>query len=339
MMSLCRAAAVLTVGWALAGCGGGNADSQQALADGCYSGAAVPASMRTAVEAEAGRFYAAVRAGDAAGVLALTAQAVKNQGGEERFLTSIQRIIAALGLPEDFSTASVAYVKFGPGNPYTQRVQCTVPGTEDPLELLLTNHPEQVSTVQSGKVGGEVFFYSTLWFKEAEGWRLATFFAKPATLYGKDWQAYAEQASSERLAKHQRNAALLYNVALDLVVPTAWVKPPEVAELQREQRRIMVTGLPKGKLDAWPVEPDTVFVREVGYGIRSDALGLVVAYNARGAVADTTFQKADAERIRAYMATKYPEYAGVFGWLTLRAVDPEQPESEWTRAYRLEPGS
>jgi hypothetical protein len=190
--------------------------------------------------------------------------------------------------------------------------------------------------VQVGETAGEQFYFSTMWFYEDGAWRLAAFFAKPGSIGGADWTAFAESAAAERLAKRDRNAALLYNVAIDLSVPAAWMKPAAVAELQRQQRRIRVSNLPRGSADVWRVaEADSFSVLFVEYTVQSDDLGLVVTYAARHALSDSVAVAEDTDRLAAFIRREFPEYGKVFPTVTIRALDTVLKDRSWFRVYPL----
>ncbi len=316
---------------AAAGCGGGGGE----LGVGCFTGDAVPAPARRAVQAAASTLFGHARQGEWQAIYDAAAAPARQGKTAAQLTAPMVRVSQAVGFPAELRTETLSLVRFGPDFPFSSHVECAVKGTDDPLTLILTDQPVQASLVQTGEVGGDRFYFSTLWFREDGDWKLASFFAKPATLYGKDWQAWRDEAAKEYEADRLRNAALLYNAAIDLAVPAAWEKPPAILELQRRQRRISVEHLPSGRLDAWPVDADSVQVRSVNYMIQPQAMGILVQYQARAAIADSTAQAALAERIRDYVARTFPEYARVFGSLTLLAYDPADPQKSWHRTYPL----
>jgi hypothetical protein len=325
-------AAVLLFGVvALGGCGG----RRTVLATGCSTGDQVPAAVRAAIERAAGDFYDRARRGEWHAIYENVAPAVRTGTTEDRFTTPLTRVTERGGFPSELHTESLRVVKFGDGFPYTPHVSCPTPGEDDPTTLLLTRFPVQASLVQTGMQGGERFYYSTLWFQTDGGWKLATFFTKPATIAGRDWRAYDQEAGAQKLAQNLRNAALLYNVAIDLSVPAAWVKPGAVEELQRRQRRISVEGLPSGRIMPWFDPPDTFLVRSVGYTIQPSGLGLIVQYPVRASIADTVAQAAYADRMAAYMRRAFPEYKAEFQTLTLLGYEPKDQSLTWSRTQPL----
>lgn len=326
---------VLMIG--AAGCGGGS-DGDTSGEPGCRCDAAVAEADRAAVESAATALYGRLRAGDWEGVFADAATAVRSRRTPEQFLGPLVQVMRGLGLPSDLQTRSVTEVVFGDGFPYSTRASCTVPDAEDPRVMILTEHPHQISLVQVGTIAEDRFYFSTLWHEEEGAWKLAAFFAKPATLSGQDWQAHAELAARERLEERNRNAALLYNIAIDLAVANAWTQSEEVALLQRRQRRITVSDLPLGQQPVtWGAAPDTFVVRSVGYGVLRNELSLLVTYDNPGDWADTTARSAESGRLASLLDEHFPEYGEVFSTVTLEARDPADPQRTWRRTYALVP--
>lgn len=318
------------------GCSGGGSSAE--LGPGAYVDEHVPDSVREALEDAAEGFYATVRAGDPQTILNQVAYAARPQMKPEEFIGSVQRIATIFGMPDDPSTDSVALVKFGPGFAHSSRVRAPVEGVDDDAELLLTDYPDQASLVQTASVGGEKAYFSTLWFYEEAEWRLASFFAKPATMVARGWREYSEEAASQRLAKNTRNAALLYNLAIDLAVPAAWIKPAAVAELQRAQKRIMVSNMPTGKPEVWGggAAPDSFTVARVGYGWIPEGLTVRVQYEATGA--DSVAEAPRSELLRDFVLTTFPEYREVFQGMTVVAVRPEEGSQVLARTFLWKDG-
>ncbi len=318
----------------LAGCGKGPAE----LPEGCAFGEDVPASVRSAVEDAASRFYEHARKGEAQAIYEEAAPVVREKNSPEQFLAPIAHTARQLGFPP-LTTRSLATIRFGGQTPYQHRLECNEPGKEALTTFLLLDHPEQASLVQVGDVGGETFNYSTVWFREeGGGWRIAAFFVRPATIFGKGSAAYAEEAAAQREQGNLRNAALLYNIAIDLAVPAVWIKPAEVEILQRQQRRITVSDLPADRLVVWAAPPDSFRVYSIAYTILSDGLGLLVRYEAPGAMSDTLAQAAYGDRLVRYMEKKFPEYRSVFRYLGLEGREGRDRDKVWMRTYPLEPG-
>lgn len=326
------AAMLFAVALTLVGCG----RSVPEIPEGCFTDAAVAPEVRQGVEKAASVFLDLARQGAWQAIWDEAATAARESSTQEQFIGSIQRTGQMIGFPPSVETVSLATVRFGESFPPQDKVVHQIAGDENPLTLLLTDHPVQASLVQKSVSGPESFYFATLWFLEDGRWKLAAFFAKPASAYGRDWESYAEEAAAQRLAGHLRNAAILYNLAIDLVVPAAWIKPPEVERLQKIQKRISVDRLPAGRINPWPDPPDTFKVISVQYNILPSALGLLVGFESPVAVTDTLGQAAYAAKLYRYVEAEFPEYPEVFTTVTLQAYDPATHRPFWVRNYPLE---
>ena len=320
---------------ALTGCGRkGPLD----VREGCTSGDDVPKSVQSAIETKAQELYDRARRNDWNGIYESAALAVQKQGPKRDFYAPIIRTFRELGVPTKAETQSLVVVKFGSEFKSEQKVACGDP--KRPINLMVAAAPLQASLVQKVSVGPEQFYFSTLWYGESGEWRFAALFAKPATLQGRDWHSFQEQAASENKAGNKRNAALLYNAAIDLVLPNAWTEPPEVKDLEHEQARISVSDLPKQNAAiAWYVPPDSIRVHSIAYGAHPNGLVLVVSYEALAALADTVAQARDADRLRAYINENFPEYEKVFQLLAVEAFNPRNDEPSWSKLGPLRPPS
>ena len=315
------------VGILLGGCGRGSE-----IPLGCASGDKVPKAVRNEVVAAAEAVYERMAGGRWQEIYDDAAEAVRKQRTADQFLTPMAQVARRIGTPRDAAVDYISVVRFGERFPYRLEVECDVEGADGPAVLLLADHPVQATLVQTAVIGGEVFFFSTLWHRDNELWKLAGFFAKPASWAGKGWKEYEEEATAQRLAKNFRNSALLYNVAIDLVVPNVWVKPPEVLTLERKQGRLNVTDLPIGEAVIWISAPDTFKVLKVAYDLVPNQLGVSFQYEAGGS-ADTTAQAAYADRLCAYIRENFPAYSEVFSTYSLLATDPANPQNVVRRTY------
>ena len=306
--------------------------------EGCTSGDDVPKAVRTALESAAQELYARAGRNDWNGIYESAAEAVQKQGSKQEFYAPITRTFRELGVPSKSNTQSLEAVKFGQKFKSVPKVSCGDP--KRPLNLIVSEAPLQASLVQRVSVGPEQFYFSTLWYGENGQWRFAALFAKPATLQGRDWRSFEQQAASENKAGNKRNAALLYNAAIDLALPNAWTEPPEVKDLEHEQARISVSDLPKQNAAvAWYVPPDSIRVHAIAYGVAQNELVLVVSYEALAALTDTVAQARDADHLRAYINENFPEYEKVFHLLAVEAFDPRSKQPSWSKLGPLRPPS
>jgi hypothetical protein len=313
------------------GCGGGDGE----LVSGCAVGNAVPVAVTRDLEEAAGELFTRIRAGEWQAIYESSASLLQKERTPDEFLTPIARAANGLGIPEDLRVDQVFMICFDETFPPQTRVICQEEGEERPHELIVTGYPVQATLIQRGSMGDDELFISTLWHNEEGTWKLAGFFSKPATWQGRDWAKWAEDSDRHRLADNRRNAALLLNVAIDLVVPCSWVKPPEITLLQRQQQRINVSNLPVETPDFWASYPDTFKVLRVGYVLAQDGLGLLFQYQPPMALEDSLAQVAYADRLFDYIQVTFPEYKEVFGSCSLLAYDPTDTKKTFSREYSL----
>jgi hypothetical protein len=279
--------------------------------------------------------YDRARSGDWKGIYDGAAAEVREKQSEGDFTEPLARVFREIGVPERLEVSQTAVVRFGASYPHRAEVTCSAGGNDLSPTFLLDETPVQASLVESAELQGDLFYFSTLWHRDGGRWRLAGFFVKPQTLLGRSSAAYERAAGEERELGNERNAALLYNVAIDLAVPNAWTRPGEVDALQRKQRRLSVEQLPVGQVEEWPAGPDTFRVRSVAYGVLPSGLAVIVRYIAQGSLADTTALVPYADRLHRYMVAAFPEYPRVFRTLALEASDPADTRRTWTRVYPL----
>lgn len=324
--------AVILLNLVLAGCGG---DRPMVLTEGCYSGDRIPAGVWDSLQTSIDAYYARVRAGRWEEIYANVATSVQEQRTPQEFLTPLVGFVQQFGLPDDLKHVSTTVVRFGSSFPHTIPLECATGENSPPFNLLLLDYPTQASVVHLGDLGKDSFYISSLWYLENEVWKMAGFFSKPATMIGKGWEEYAEWAAAERLANNRRNAALLYNIAIDLVLPNAWTQPAELNGLKRRQGRLNVTQLPVGTPEPWPAETDTFSVFSTAYALIADELGILFGYETLAPLSDSTAVGAYSDQLSRYIRAGFPEYEEVFDKLVLRAVNPEDREQYTTHIYSL----
>jgi hypothetical protein len=312
------------------GCFGGQ------IREGCATDDDVPPEVKKDLVAAAGTFYDRIRRGEWETIFETASTVIREEQSPQQFLAPLAQVAQAAGIAESMTVDQVSVVRFGQRYLPRTYVECTIEGEEFPLVLIMTDYPVQASLVQKGKVGREEFYFSTLWHQEGDEWKIAGFFSKPATWVGKGWKEYSDQAAEQRLAKNVRNAALLYNLAMDLLVPGAWIQPPELALLQRRQSRLTVANLPINIIDLWPDPPDTFRVVRISYALLPGHLGLLIRYQAEGSVADPVAQEDYASRLLRFVRLNFPEYQEAFSVYSLLAVDPEDPQRSWNQMYPME---
>jgi hypothetical protein len=199
--------------------------------------------------------------------------------------------------------------------------------------MLTTDQPLQAYLIQSADVNGTTFNYASIWFYEGGKWKLATFGAKPRRQFGKDWHHYLDLARSQNAKGNERNAALLYNIAMDLLVPAPWVKPEMLDVLQREQRKIRVENLPAGRRVDWIAADSTTFqVYMVRYDTAPEGFILRIQYEVP-VPADTTAVAALAPKLANFVRSEFPEYPEVFSSFSLEATGKGTHEPVWSGTF------
>gem|GEM_PF-625576 len=320
-------ALVLLVPGLLAGSGCG-----RSLPAGCSYGDEVPGKVRKGIVEAADTLYDRIRKGDAEGIFASTAEPVRSQSDVKGFVTPIAKTYFRFGLPETLTTHALYVIHLVPGVPVEYPIVCGPP--ERQVELRLSRYPDQASLTQWGEIRGETFQVSTLWWLEEGEWHLGSFTMKPVTLYGKSIAEYETIARTQKEKGNLRNAALLYNLVLDLTVPNGWTKPPGVDALEAAQREIVTTALPSNRLDIWHVGDRAYRVYKVEYRLGREGLDLAVNYEVEDAT-DTLTVAAEQPPLLDYLRSEFPEYPEVFKTVTLRAAQKGELNLGWFRTYPL----
>jgi hypothetical protein len=301
---------------------------------GCYLNSAVKPATRRELEGAVNRFYDLLRSrryeeayGEAAD--ALRTRVDKNQVAQA--WTSISEILT---IPREVKTEEVAVAVFPEGTRGPQQVQCVDPAdTTGNRAMLTTDQPFQAYLIQSAEVNGTIYNFASIWFFEEGKWKLATFGAKPRKQLGHDWRYFLDLARSQKQKGNARNAALLYNLSMDLLVPAPWVKPAMLQTLQAEQRTIRVENLPAGRKLEWVAQDGTVFnTYMVSYEITPQGLAIRFQYEVPAPI-DTTAVAAKAPVLANFVRTSFPEYPEVFSEILLEATTPVDHQPVWAGTF------
>ncbi|NNF06496.1 MAG: lipopolysaccharide biosynthesis protein [Candidatus Eisenbacteria bacterium] len=289
----------------------------ESLPAGCSANDEVPDKFRQEVEAAAATLHDRIRAEDAAGIFENAAAPNREQLDIERFVGPIARLVAQFGLAEQVETQNLFVINLVPGAAIEFPIRCGEPGKE--TQLFLTRHPVQACLTQLGTVRGEEILYSSIWFLEDGKWMLGEFKAKPNKLDGKSGGDLIALADSQFGKGHMRNAALMYNAALDLYVPNPWSRPHTVDQIEAKQKRINVTHLPSDRLTTWDVDGNDFDVYRVAYAYNQDGFSLFVSFEIPPEEADSTLVRRDANQLSEWMIKEFPEYREIFRSVTTRA--------------------
>jgi hypothetical protein len=301
---------------------------------GCYLNRAVDAGTRRQLEAAAERFYDLVRSGKYEEAWSEASKQFQTRMDREQAAQVWTSMVQTLTIPRDLATNEVAVAVFPPGTRGPQELQCSDPAdTTGGRRMLTTDQPIQGYLIQSAQRGSTVFNYASIWFYEGGAWRLGAAGAKPNTFMGRDWRYYRQLAQDQKARDNQRNAALLYNVAMDLLVPAPWVRPDQLEQLEREQKKVVANDLPRGRPRDWVAADSTVFhPYQIGYDITAQGFALKLSYEVP-ADADTARVAQQAPRLAEFIRASFPEFGEVFSTIWLRATTEVDHQPVWEGTF------
>jgi hypothetical protein len=288
---------------------------------GCYMNSGVPRAVRRAVEMAADRFSAQLRSGQYEAAWSEGAEQLRNRVNKTDVALAWTQIAEILSIPDGLVTEEVVVVAIQSGHRGPRELACSDPA--DPgssRRMVATDQPLQAYLIQTGVVRNVTYNFASVWFYEEGRWRVASFGTKPRKTLGHDWEHWAAVAREQRDKKQVRNAALLYNLAMDLLVPAPWVRPDQLNGLMAEQRQLRVENLPNNRKERWVATDGTEF-----FPFRSmlepipDGLAVKFQYEVPDG-ADSTQVAGQAPKLADFVRTTFPEYAEVFAEVHLEAV-------------------
>jgi hypothetical protein len=326
------AAALLALAVIAAGCSGG----PPRLEPGCYLNGAVPGSVRNAVEKAADVFYEQLRGRQYETAYAASAAMLRERVDKGTVAQAWTAIAEVLTLPAELATEEIAVVAVKAGDRGPRELQCDDPADSTASRrMMATDQPLQAYLIQSGMVNGTLYNFASVWFYEDDAWRMATFGTKPRTAGDHDWAWWRNLAREQQTKGNARNAALLYNLAMDLLVPAPWVRPAMLDQLMAEQRKLHPENLPNNRKERWVALDDTEFFPfQSACDIVPGGVGVRFTYEVPDGV-DSTAVKADAPKLADFVRTTFPEYAEVFKVVRLEAVDATNKQPVWAGEFPL----
>jgi hypothetical protein len=303
---------------------------------GCYLNGGVPRAVRRAVEASADRFYAQLRAGQYEAAWSEGATQLRNRVNKTDVALAWTQIAQILSIPDGLVTEEVAVVAVASGSRGPRELACSDPA--DPgssRRMVATDQPLQAYLIQTGVVRNVMYNFASVWFYEEGRWRVATFGTKPRKTLGHDWEHWAAVAREQRDKKQLRNSALLYNLAMDLLVPAPWVRPDDLDVLIGEQRKLNVENLPNNRKERWVATDGTEF-----FPFRSSLTpignGLAVKFHYEvPADADSAEVVRQAPKLADFVRTTFPEYAEIFAEVHVEAVTAGDRRSVYAGEFPL----
>lgn len=303
---------------------------------GCYLNSAVKGATRRDLEAAAERFYGQLRSHAYEEAYAEASEALRTRVDKAQVAQAWTTISENLTIPQAIRTEEIAVAVFPPGTRGPQEISCIDPAdAAGARSMLTTDQPYQAYLIQSADVIGTTFNFASVWYLEDNKWKLATFGVKARRQMGRDWTYYRDQARAELARGNVRNSALLYNLAMDLLVPAPWVKPAALDTLMKEQRRIHVDNLPAGRKLEWIARDGTVFnPYMVKYDIVNGAMILRIEYEVPTPI-DTTQVAEKAPLLAEFIRTTFPEYQEIFPSVALDATTPLRHDPVWSGIFPL----
>ena len=155
------------------------------------------------------------------------------------------------------------------------------------------------------------------------------------TVADHDWAWWGKLAAEQKQLNNHRNAALLYNLAMDLLLPAPWVRPAALEQLMAEQRKVNPENLPKGRKERWVTTDDTEFFPFMsGCDIVAGGVGVRFVYEVP-VDADSMQVSGGAIKLADFVRTTFPEYAEVFQVLRLEAVRAGDRATIWVGEFPL----
>lgn len=323
--------AALTAVAALAGCGG-----SPKFEPGCYLNGAVPARTRKAVESAATRFYSLLRATSYEQAWTEGSEQLRSKVRREDLAASWTSIAEVLTIPTQMTTEEVAIVSIAPGTRGPQELTCSDPAdTSGSRRMVVTDQPLQAYLVQSGLAHGVRYNFASIWFYEEGHWKMASFGAQAREMEGHDWRWWWNTARAEKEAGRKRNAALLYNLAMDLCAPAPWIRPEVIGVMIREQKKIHVEHLPYNRKESWVAADSTVFwPYRSAYEPVEGGLAVKFYYEVPEPI-DSLRVVSDAPKMADFVRSEFPEYGQIFREVRLEAVTPVDHRPIWSGRFPL----
>jgi len=297
-----------------------------AQAQTCQSAADMDASVRSALETTAKRYFEMAARGDTAALQQNSIPTVAASfGGIEAAVKDNQSAFAGAQ-----ATVRPPFLLIADGNEPLARAEflCGVFGksgqTADSAVFVLNNLPP-------GKYGLAVVDVSrsqdglalTLILQQmGADWKLAGFYARAAQLGGHDGAWFAQRARDFKAKGQNRNAWLYYHEAISLAAPVDFMSTLVTDKLYDEMQPLRPADL--------PVEGNTVDLSAGGKVYKltqvfplavGNDLDVVVKYQAADVSNTAETFKENTAVMKALLA-KFPEFREAFAGVVARAVEP-----------------
>jgi hypothetical protein len=295
-------------------------------AQNCQTSADMDASLRSALENAAKRYFDMAARGDAASLRQNSIDAVAaNFAGIESAVKDNQPSLSG-------AKASVRppFLLTAEGNQPLPRAEflCGVFGaagqTKESAVFVLNNLPPGKYGITILDVsGGKVPFTLTLILQQVgNDWKLAGFYPKSAQAAGHDVAWYAQRAREFKAKNQIHNAWLYYNEVNALSGPVNFMSTLATDKLYDEAHAAQPSDVPAdGKSADLVSGGKTYHLSEIFPLVVGNDLDVVVRYQVPD-ISDNARVFQDNMAVIKGLVTKYPELREAFAGVIARAVDP-----------------
>jgi hypothetical protein len=292
----------------------------------CQSASDMNASVRTALETAARRYYEMSARGDTSGLRQSSiASVAASFAGIEDAVKENQAVFTGAQ-----ATVRPPFLLTADGSQPLARAEflCGVFGrtgqTKDSAVFVLNNLPpgKYGVTVLDVNGGRAALTLTFIFQQDGSDWKLAGFYAKSPQAAGHDAAWYTEHARVFKAKSESHNAWLYYREAIALSAPVDFMSTLATDQLYDETQTAQPSDVPAdGKTVDLTAAGKVYHLTEIFPLAEGSDLDVVVKYQAAD-ISDTAraFQE-NSGVIKALLA-KFPEFRGAFAGVVARAVDP-----------------
>jgi hypothetical protein len=292
----------------------------------CQSAGDMDASVRTALETTAKRYFDMVARGDSTTLQRNSiATVAANFGGIEAAVKDNQAAFTGA-----HAAVRPPFVLTVEGSEPLEHAEflCGVFGksgqTADSAVFMLHNLPpgKYGVAIIDAQGGQEPRTLTMILQQAAAEWKLAGFYARPRQVNGHDGPWFAQRARDFKAKGQSRNAWLYYHEALALSSPVDFMSTQATDKLYDEMQPVQPTDLPvNGSTVDLSGGAKTYRVTEVYPLAVGNDLDVVVKYQAAD-VSNTAQTYQENMAVTKAVVAKYPEFREAFAGVIVRAVEP-----------------
>jgi len=297
-----------------------------AQAQTCQSASDMDASVRTALETTAKRYFDMVARGDSATLQRNSiATVAANFGGIE---TAVKDNQAAFTGAHAAVRPPFMLTVEGNGPLENAEFLCGVFGksgqTADSAVFMLHNLPpgKYGVAIIDAQGGQEPRTLTMILQQVGTDWKLAGFYARPKQVNGHDGPWFAQRARDFKAKGQTRNAWLYYHEAIALSSPVDFMSTQATDKLYDEMQPVQPSDLPvNGSTVDVSAGAKTYRVTEVYPLAVGNDLDVVVKYQAAD-VSNTAQTYQENVAVTKALLAKFPEFREAFAGVIVRAVEP-----------------